>query len=414
MDIVRPKQKKNKAVWYGGGVLGAGAFAWVVLSSFGPAIPSVDRDAIFTDVVRRGTMVIQVRGNGTLVPEQARWVPAVTAGRVERKLVLPGTRVTATTILLELSNPDVQLELLEAERGLSAAQAQLVSLGSSLELSRLTQAGVVATINAQFLQVRRDAMAAESLVTRGLMSASEAATARERADELATRVGLERQRIDVLTHSIEPQIAVQEEQVSRLERIVQFHRGRIASMQVPAGSDGVLTELNLEEGQWVLPGQIMARVVQPERLKAVLRIPEVQARDLAIGQRAIIDLRTDSIVGRIVRIDPAPQGGTISVDVAFEGELPSGARPDLSVDGTIQIDRLEDVLYAGRPAFGQTGSATGLFRLSSDGNSADRVTVRLGRGSVNAIEIRDGLQEGDVIILSDMSQYVDAERIRLK
>ena len=399
---------------YGGAVLGAGAFIWIVVSALGPAIPSVERESMFTDVVRRGTMVIQVRGNGTLVPEQARWVPAVTAGRVERKLVLPGTRVSASTILLELSNPDVQLELLEAERQLSAARAQRVSLGSTLELSRLTQDGAVATVNAQHLQAQRDAMAAESLVTRGLMSASEAATTRERAAELSMRLGLERRRLEVLRGSIEPQIAVQEEQVGRLERIVQFQRQRIASMRVPAGSDGVLTELNLEEGQWVLPGQIMARVVRPDRLKAVLRIPEVQARDVAIGQRAVIDLRTDSIVGRIVRIDPAPQGGTISVDVALEGELPSGARPDLSVDGTIQIDRLDNVLYTGRPAFGQTGTGVGLFRLSPDGNSAERVTVRLGRGSVNAIEIRDGLQEGNVIILSDMSQYADAQRIRLK
>lgn len=413
MDIVRQPKKKNRVAIYGGAVAVAVAFIWVVVGALGPAMPSVEQAAVFTDVVRRGTLVIQVRGNGTLVPEQARWVPAVTAGRVERKLVLPGTEVSAGTVLLELSNPDVQLELLEAERQLSAAQAQLVSLGSTLEQARLTQEGALASVNAQYLQVHRDAAAAESLVTRGLMSPAEAATARERAAELATRREVERQRLDVMTRSIEPQMAVQEEQVRRLQRIVEFQRDRIASMRVRAGSDGVLTELNLEEGQWVLPGQTLARVVQPDRLKAVLRIPEIQARDVAIGQQAIIDLRTDSITGQVVRIDPAPQGGTISVDVALEGDLPSGARPDLSVDGTIQIDRLENVLYVGRPAFGQTGTGVGLFRLSGDG-TAERVTARLGRGSVNAIEIRDGLQEGDVVILSDMSQYADAERIRLK
>ncbi|MEX0691672.1 MAG: HlyD family efflux transporter periplasmic adaptor subunit [Gemmatimonadales bacterium] len=414
MDIVRPKKKKNKAAIYGGAVVGTGAFLWILSTALAPAIPRVDRATIFTDVVRRGTLVIQVRGNGTLVPEQARFIPAVTAGRVERRLVLPGTRVTAATILVELSNPDVQLELLEAERQLSAARAQVVSLGSSLEQSRLNQEGVVATINAQHLQARRDAMAAESLVTRGLMSSSDAATARERAAELATRFRLEERRLVVLSESIGPQMEVQEEQVERLQRIVQFQRQRLASMRVPAGADGVVTELNLEEGQWVQPGQTLARVVDPSRLKAVLRIPEVQARDVAIGQRAVVDLRTDSIVGTVVRVDPAPQGGTIAVDIALEGELPSGARPDLSVDGTIQIDRLENVLYTGRPATGQSGAGVALFRLAPEGNIADRVSVRLGRGSVNAIEIREGLREGDVVILSDMSQFADAERVRLR
>ena len=414
MDIVRTRKKKNRALLYGGVALGVVAFVAVVTSALGPAVPSVDKSTVFTGVVQRGTMVIQVRGSGTLVPEQARWVPAVTAGRVERKLVLPGTQVTAETVLLELSNPDVQLELLESERQLSAAQAQLVSLQSTLEQSRLSQAAVVATVQAQESQARRDAMAAESLVTRGLMSSSEAATAREHADELTTRLGLERDRLQVVTNSIEPQLAVQREQVQRLQRIVQFQRERLASMRVRAGTNGVLTELPLEEGQWVLPGQTLARVVQPDRLKAVLKIPEVQARDVGIGQRALIDLRTDSIFGTVVRIDPAPQNGTISVDVALEGELPSGARPDLTVDGTIQIDRLENVLYTGRPAFGQTGGSTALFRLTSDGNYADRVTVQLGRGSVNAMEIRDGLRDGDVVILSDMTQYADAARIRLK
>jgi multidrug resistance efflux pump len=400
-------------------VYGAGAFtavAFVAIAVFGiqPAAPSVDRSTVFVDVVQRGTMLRQVRGPGTLVPEQIRWVPAVTAGRVERRYLDPGTRVEPATVLLELSNPDVQLELLEAERQLSAAQAQLVTLRTTLETQRLNQEGVVASTRAQYLEAKRNADAADELVQRNLMAASEAQSAKERAEEMATRLDIERQRLEIQAGAIGEQLAVQDSQVTRLRNIVRFHRERIASMRVVAGTPGVLQEIAVEEGQWVLSGQTLAKVVQPERLKAVVRIPEVQARDVTVGLRALIDTRTDTIPGRVIRIDPAVQSGAVNVDVALDGELPPGARPDLSVDGMIEIERLENVLYVGRPVFGQSGSTVGLFRVSADGDHAERVRVRLGRGSVNSIEILEGLVEGDQVILSDMSQWDDEDLVRLR
>jgi multidrug resistance efflux pump len=414
VDIPRAPRKQKKKYLYGAGAAAVFAFVAVAVMGIGPAAPSVDRSAVFVDVVKRGTMLRQVRGPGTLVPEQIRWVPAVTAGRVERRYVEPGTRVEIGTVLLELSNPDVQLEMLEAERQLSAAQAQLVNLRTTLETARLNQEAVVASTQTQYQEAKRNAEAAEELVRRNLMAASEALTDKERAEELATRVEIERKRLQIQSDAIGAQLEVQQSQVERLENIVQFHRERIASMRVVAGTPGVLQEIQVEEGQWVLPGQTLAKVVQPERLKAVLRIPEVQARDVTVGLRALIDTRTDTIPGRVIRIDPAVQSGAVNVDVALHGELPPGARPDLSVDGMVEIERLENVLHLGRPVFGQSNSTVGLFRLSADGGFAERVRVRLGRGSVNTIEILEGLVAGDRVILSDMSQWDDEDRLRLR
>ncbi len=414
MDIPREPRKRRKPLVYGGAALAAVVLVTAALAGLEPAAPTVDRQSVFTDLVRRGTMLRQVRGPGTLVPEQIRWVPAVTAGRVERKLVLPGTSVEPGTVLLELSNPDVRLELLEAERQLSAARAELASLRTTLETQRLNQEGTVATVRAQYLGAKRTAAASAELMRRELISAAEAETGRERAEELAIRLQVEEKRLAIYTGAVEPQLAVQRSQVEHLENIVRFHRDRVAAMRVVAGTRGVLQDLALEEGQWVLPGETLAKVVQPERLKAVLRIPETQARDVTLGQRVLVDTRTDTILGRVMRIDPAATGGTVGVDVALEGALPPGARPDLSVDGTIEIDRLDDALYVGRPAYGQANATVGLFRLAADGNSAERIPVRLGRGSVNAIEILGGLVEGDVVILSDMSQWDGHERVRIR
>jgi multidrug efflux pump subunit AcrA (membrane-fusion protein) len=414
LDIARAPRKRRRKYVYGAGAFTAVAFVAIAVFGIQPAAPSVDRSTVFVDVVRRGTMLRQVRGPGTLIPEQIRWVPAVTAGRVERRYLDPGTRVEPGTVLIELSNPDVQLELLEAERQLSAAQAQLVTLRTTLETGRLNQEAVVASTRAQFLEAKRNADAADELVQRNLMAASEAQTAKERAEELATRLDIERQRLEIQAGAIGEQLAVQQSQVERLENIVRFHRDRIASMRVVAGTPGVLQEISVEEGQWVLPGQTLAKVVQPERLKAVVRIPEVQARDVTVGLRALIATPTDTIPGRVIRIDPAVVSGAVNVDVALDGELPPGARPDLSVDGMIESERLEDVLHTGRPVFGQSGSTIGLFRVSADGDYAERVRVRLGRGSVNSIQILEGLVEGDQVILSDMSQWDDEDRIRLR
>jgi multidrug resistance efflux pump len=414
MDIPRAPRKRKAKYVYGAGAFTAVAFVAVALIGLQPAVPSVERSTVFVDVVQRGTMLRQVRGPGTLVPEQIRWVPAVTAGRVERRHLDPGVRVEPGTVLLELSNPDVQLELLEAERQLSTVRAQLVTLRTTLETGRLNQEAVVASTRTQYLEAKRDAEAADELVQRNLMAASQALTAKERAEDLATRLDIERQRLEIQAGAIGEQLEVQQSQVTRLRNIVQFHRERIASMRVVAGTPGVLQAIEVEEGQWVLPGQTLAKVVQPERLKAVVRIPEVQARDVTVGLRALIDTRTDTILGRVIRIDPGVQSGAVNVDVALDGELPPGARPELAVDGMIEIERLEDVLHMGRPVFGQSGSTVGLFRLTADGNYAERVRVRLGRGSVNAIQILDGLVEGDQVILSDMSQWDDEDRIRLR
>jgi len=413
VDIPREKRTNRRKYVYI--ALGAAAIVLgtLAIGSLDPAVPSVDRNVVITDTVRRGTMVREVRAPGNLVPERIRYVPAVTAGRVERKLVEPGTPVQATTVLLELSNPEVQLELLEAERQLSAAEQALVSLRSSLQTQRLNQEGVVATVRAQYLRAKRNAAAADTLVQQELMAPAEAQSAKEEADEMATRLSVEQERLRIYTESVQPQLDVQEGQVRRLRDIVQFQRERIASMRVPAGMDGVLQDLPLEEGQWVLPGQTLARVVNPERLKAVLRVPQTQASDVSLQQTVMVDTRRDTIPGHVIRIDPSVQSGAVAVDVALDAPLPQGARPDLAIDGTIEIERLVDVLYVGRPAYGQPESTAGLFKLVGDGY-AQRVRVRLGRASVNTIQVLDGLQEGDVVILTDMPQWEQYERVRIR
>ena len=416
MDIAReppPKRKKYLPA--------AIALAAIVLTTFGlsrlkPAAPSVDSATIWMDTVEQGLMLIQVSGPGNLVPEQIRWIPAQVQGRVERKLVQPGTDVTASTILVELSNPDVQLELLESERRLSAAQQQLVTLRSSLQTQRIDQEGVIAQIRTQFLEAKRTVEDLEELARKGegFVSDSDLQNARDRAVELDTRSDLEDRRLEIMKNSEEPQLRVQQDQIERLDGIVEFQKQRIASMQVRAGIDGVLQEMDLEEGQWVMSGQTLARVVVPERLKAELRIPQTQATKVALGQAAIVDTRTDTIQGQVVRIDPAAQGGVVVVDVALPANLPRSARPGLAVEGIIEIARLDNVHYVGRPAYGQAHNTVGLFKLVEGGSHAERVNVRLGQSSVNYIEIIDGLQVGDVVILTDMSQWDAYDRVRIR
>jgi multidrug resistance efflux pump len=388
----------------------------VGLSRLKPAAPNVDRATVWMDTVEQGLMLIQVSGPGNLVPEQIRWIPAEVQGRVERKLVQPGTEVTANTILVELSNPDVQLELLESQRQLSAAQQQLVTLGSNLETQHLNQESIIAQVRSQYLEAKRNEEDLEQLARKGegYVSDSELQRARERADELDTRLDLETRRLQVLVESEGPQLHVQRDQIERLTSIVAFQNRRIASMQVRAGIDGVLQEMDLEEGQWVMSGQTLARVVVPERLKAELRIPQTQATNVALGQQAFVDTRTDTIPGQVVRIDPAAQGGVVVVDVALPADLPRSARPGLAVEGVIELERLDDVMYVGRPAYGQAFNTVGLFKLVDGGGYAERVNVRLGRSSVKFIEIQNGLQVGDVVILTDMSQWDAYDRVRIR
>lgn len=415
MDIKRTPPSKRRG-WMVYGVpavllLGVGTAA---LARIEPSAPSVDRATLLLDTVRRGDLVRQVRGPGTLVAEDIRWISAITQGRVEEKRVQPGTQVQPGTILVTLSNPDVERQALEAQRQLTAARAELTTLRTNLQNQILTQQGAIAQLQAQHNQAQRQLQSAEALARESMVSAQELAKARDDAADLRTRLGVERQRLEQMRGSMREQVAGQESQVAMLRRLAEFNQGQIGSMQVRSPSAGVLQELPVELGQWVNSGATLAKVVQPSRLKAVLRIPETQARDLAVGQLASIDTRNGVIPGRVVRIDPAAQNGTVVVDVALEGALPRGARPDLSVDGSIDIERLRDVMHVGRPAYGQAESTLGMFRLEPGGGAAVRISVRRGRGSARDVEVVQGLRPGDVVILSDMSQYESSPRVKLR
>lgn len=415
MDI--PRAQINRLPRRAG--YGAASIAVVVLAALGlrglkPAAPRVERATIWIDSVQRGPLVIQVRGPGTLVPERVRWISAVTAGRVERRLAEIGQEVKPETVLLILSNPDVQLEALESERQFTAARGERVNLSTSLESERLNQQGAVAIARSEYLEAKRNAAVAETLIAEQLISVMEASRARERVEELATRYDVEQRRLAVLTNAMGSQLALQEAQVDRLRAVTEFQRGRVRSMEVRARAAGILQDLTLEVGQWAQPGATLARIVEPGRLKAVLRIPETQARDVAVGQPASIDTRNGVVQGRVSRIDPAVQNGTVTVDVSLDGELPRGARPDLSVDGTVEVERLKDVLHLGRPAYGQENARVALFKLVEEGRTALRINVELGRASVNTVEIRGGLQPGDKVIISDMSRWDAYDRLRVE
>lgn len=419
MDIPRERAPNRRRYIYGGVGLLAIIAVVVGIASLKPAAPSVDRSSVVIDSVRRGDMVIDVRGPGSLVPEQIRWVSAITAGRIDRIDVRPGATVTDTTTLLELSNPDVQLEALSAQQQLNAAEAALVNLRISLSTQKLAQEGVVATTTSDYNDAMRNATAFDELekkgfLAKGLLAPMDVSKAKDKAVELKARMAIEQQRLDVMSQSIEQQMQLQKSQVEKLRDIAQFQQNRIASMQVRAGAAGQVTEMSLEPGQYVLPGTNLAKVAQPGRLKAVLHIPETQAKDIQIGQVASIDTRNGIIPGHVIRIDPGAVNGTVEVDVGLDGALPKGARPDLSVDGTIELDRLKNVLYVGRPAYGEPESTVGLFKVTNGGKEAQRVNVKLGRASVNMVEVVQGLSAGDKIITSDMSGSDTQSRVRLQ
>jgi HlyD family secretion protein len=414
MDIPRqPTSRKRRRVLYGVVTAVVVVGITLALSRLSPAAPTVERSTVWIDAVKRGPMLRQVRGPGTLVPEQIRWISAVTAGRVERLLVEPGTPVSPDTVLMILSNPDVQLQALDAQRQLAQSEADYLSLKAQLETQVLNQQSSAATTRAEYQDAKRRAEASSELASRGLIAGLDAKQSEERAQELATRDDIEQKRLEVTGRSLREQLAVQQAQIERLRAIVQFRQTQVESMEVRAGAEGVVQELPLEIGQWAQSGATLAKVVEPGRLKAELRIPETQAKDVTLGQKAAIDTRNGVVAGHVIRIDPAVQGGTVTVDVALDGQLPKGARPDLSVDGTIEIEKLDNVLFVGRPAYGQGESVVGLFRLNKDGKDAARVPVRLGKSSVSTIEVLSGLGEGDRVILSDMSAWDNVDRIRL-
>ena len=414
MDIPRaPVNRGRKRILYGAIALVALVAMTLGLRGLKPAAPRVDRASIWIDSVQKGPLVIEVRGPGTLVPERIRYISAITAGRVERRLAEPGQEVQPETVLLELSNPDVQLEALESERQLTVSQADRVNLQTDLKTQRLNQEAQVAAAKAAYLDAKRNAEAAQELVAKELISTMEASRALDRVEEMETRYRVEEERLQVMVGASDSQLALQKAQVGRLNAVTEFQRSRVRSMKVLAGAHGILQELPLEVGQWAQSGATLARLVEPGKLKAVLRIPETQAKDISIGQPAKIDTRNGIVRGKVRRIDPAVQNGTVTVDVSLEGEMPRGARPDLSVDGTIEVERLPDVLHVGRPAYGQANSAVGLFKLTPDGSEATRATVRLGRTSVNTVEIVGGLSRGDKVIISDMSRWDGYDRVRV-
>ncbi len=414
MDIPRTDRRKPRRWQYAAAGVAVLAVVTVALARVRPAAPTVEAATVWSDTVRRGEMLRQVRGPGTLVSQDIRWISAVTQGRVEQKLVQPGTMVKAGTVLLVLSNPDVERSALEAERQLRSAEAELTTLRATLQGQILAQQSTASQVQAQYNEAARQVQSADGLASRQLISLKELERASDNARDLQTRLGVEQERLRQQRGSLGQQLAAQQAQVEMLRRLASFSQQQIASMQVRSPQDGVLQELPVELGQWVQSGATLAKVVQPGRVKAVLRIPETQARDVVQGQPAQVDTRNGIIPGRVVRIDPAAQNGTVTVDVALDGALPRGARPDQSVDGTVEIERLPNVVHVGRPAYGQAEGTLAMFRILPGRREAERVLVTLGRGSANAIEIRSGVRPGDVLILSDMSQYEQHPRIRLK
>jgi HlyD family secretion protein len=374
----------------------------------------VEKGTVWMDTVKRGPMVREVLGQGTLVPEEVRWIAAKTAARVERVLVKPGATVTAQTILLELSNSDMVLQSLEADRQLAQTQAELVNLIASLKGQQLAQQSVVASLNSELGDARRRAHADNELARKGFLSPLEQGQTEGRSRELAGRLEFERKRLLAQAQGVDAQVTAQKSQVARLRSIAEFRRQEVEDLKVRAGTEGVLQELPLQPGQSVAGGALLAKVARPDRLQAEVRIPETQAKDVRVGQKASIDTRNGLIPGHVSRIDPAALAGTVKVDVTLDGPLPEGARPDLNVEGTIEIERLASVLYVGRPAFGQSEATVGLFRLAPDGVHAERTPVKLGRTSVKNVEIRSGLKEGDRVVLSDMAQWDHVDRIRIQ
>jgi multidrug efflux pump subunit AcrA (membrane-fusion protein) len=414
MDIQRARPRRSRRAILVAVVISALAIALTLgLRRLRAAAPSVDRATVWIDTVQRGPMVRQVQGQGTLVPVEIRWITAETAARVERVRARPGIAVKADTVLLDLVNPDVELQALEADRQLAQSQAELTNLEASLTNQRLAQESVVASLASDRQQAARRADADDALAKKGFLSDLEMATSRANAASLDGRHRFEEKRLGALARGIAAQVSAQRQQVERLRAIAEFRRRALDNLHVRAGVDGVLQELSLQPGQSVAAGAVVAKVARPDRLKAEVRIAETQAKDVRIGLLASIDTRNGIVAGKVARVDPAVQAGTVTVEVALEGELPAGARPDLSIEGTIELERLKDVLFVGRPAFGQPETTVRLFKIDSD-EEATRVDVKLGKTSVRTVEVRSGLNVGDRVILSDTTQWDSAERIQLR
>ena len=419
MDIARPEFKQQKRrrqiIWAAIGLVLVVAVT-IGVSRLKPAAPEVDHSTVWTDSVKRGPMVRQVRGLGSLIPSQefTRQIPAETEATVVRILKLPGSQVKPDTILLEMSNPQVEQEAVDARLQLKAAEAEYQSLRVKLQSDLMTQKAGAATVNSDFTQAKLQADTDKALYDLGVISGLAYKNSKSKADELTTRNNIEGERIDINQKAIETQLAEQQAKVDQVRALAELKQKQLDALKVRAGIEGVLVDLPLQVGQHVTPGTMLAKVVQPNHLIAELKVAETQARDVQIGQPALIDTHNGTVDGTVMRVDPAVQNGTVTVDVKLTGDLPKGARPDLSVDGTIDLERLANVLYVGRPAFGQEDSTISLFKLQPDGKEAVRVPVKVGRASVNSIQVIEGLHEGDTVILSDMSRYDNTDRIRLE
>ena len=418
MDIARPdikRQKRRRQIV--AAVIGVVVLALVTIgvSRLKPAAQQVERSTVWTDTVKRGPMLRQVRGLGSLIPSQefTRQIPAETEATVVRIRMLPGSQVKGDSILLEMSNPQVEQAALDARLQLKAAEAEYQSLRVKLQSDLMNQKAGAATVTADYSQAKLQSETDKALYDLGVISGLAYKASKGKADELTTRNNIEDQRLDINQKAIESQMAEQQAKVDQVRALAELKQKQLDALKVHAGIDGVLVDLPLQVGQHVLPGAMLAKVVQPNHLIAELKIAETQARDIQIGQPTSVDTHNGVVAGTVMRVDPAVQNGTVTVDVQLTGDLPKGARPDLSVDGTIDLERLENVLYVGRPAFGQENSTISLFKLDADGTGAVRVPVKVGRASVNSIQIIEGLHQGDTVILSDMSRSDSTDRIRL-
>ncbi len=419
MDIARPelkRQKRRRRILWSVVALIALVALTVGISRLKPASPTVDRSTIWTDTVKRGNMLRQVRGLGALVPshEDVRQIPAETEATVIRIDKLPGSQVQADTVLVEMSNPQLEQEALNAQLQVKAAEAEYQSLKVKLDSDLMNEKAGAATVSADYHEAERQAQTDQALYQLGVISGLQAKASAGKAQEMVTRDKIEDQRLKVNQEAIASQLAVQQAKVDQMRALADLKQQQLERLKVRAGVDGVLVEMPLQVGQHVMPGTELAKIVQPNHLMAELKIPETQARDVQIGEHASIDTHNGIIDGQVSRVDPAVQNGTVTVDVKLIGDLPKGARPDLSVDGTIDLEKLDNVLYVGRPAFGQENSTISMFKLDPSGNAATRVQVKTGKASVNQIEIDSGLKEGDTVILSDMSRWDNTDRVRLE
>jgi HlyD family secretion protein len=417
VDIVRPEikhKKKMRRIGYIAAAVVLIPLMTYALSRLKPAAPSVDSGTVWTGTVKRGPMLRDVRGLGTLVPETIRLIPAVTDGQVQTRYLLPGTPVKANTVIFDLVNPQLQQETLDAEYQLKGAQAAYEQTKAQLQNQLMDKRTLAASISSQYRTAEMVKQTKEELGANGLAPQLDVKTAQVQAEELAKENDLAQKEVETFDNSIAAQLAVQEATVNQKRAMYELKKSQMDQLHIRPGIDGMLQELDVEVGQKVTMGTVLARVAQPTHLKAQLKIAETQAKDILIGQKASVDTHNGIIPGHVTRIDPAVVNGTVTVDVGLDGPLPTGARPDLSVEGTVEIERLADVLFVERPVHGEANSTVGIFKVVDDGKEATRVQVQLGRTSVNTVEIVKGLEIGDKVILSDMSAWDNYDRVQLK